>query len=955
MASSPSREFLRSPFENVLHILPQGHDKALKQAFYNTAAILFALFACGAALAVYYILEPFLRPLLWAVLCGTFLFPFKYALTGAARSWLRSLQASGTPLVVGTLLIPAHIVDSASEQLGSLWWDNIRLVVAGCTAIPLLYLLVYLYPVHAIYEAAVSAFLFMYEAIGYFSAVWVWSIVVSYVLLLVVFWKPERTMIFKILSLPVWIAATCHIASVIGPLRVPLFILVIALLITGLVAELSQMRTKYKSNLLSNATDDSQQCEDSQAMSQQSSSNQTTSQQSDTSQPSTQQSTTSQITLSSSQATSQQSSTSSSSSSGTSEAVSDVTGKVLFSPQDSLSKAAVEEKKSETPLHTPATTSKSSSVKSSLSSGCASVVPPSSLFAPRGRVRKERGKGLMKRHEEKKSERSLSDYCFIALLWSLVVVHLWIYNFVILLLPLLLLFFGIKRLGEYLGVFKWIKTTVKSHVDQLQDKLDTDPRVNIKLPSPARRLGTWILQGDSKIISTLDGAMDKIASVFIIVLLIVGVALVTIFTAMEIHRESMHLVSLSSDILNKTSHPELTQWLPDQDVVQETVDSMVSNAYVYGREWISNKLNGMLNGDDASKMQVEKQVLKLWDKMYMTWFTKNKTGEVLERDKAFNRQLSFDLTDLSSASEVMNKMRQLDLDLVGFARENVEVFLSLMKSVWAVLVSNVAMTVKVIMSMLSVIFGGGTAIFNVFLSAIVFLTTLFYLLASSGNQYKPVELFVSLSPAQRGNDISFGKAFEDAIGSVFLASLKMAAFYGMYTWLTHTIFAIQIIFIPSALAAIFAAVPFLGTYIAALPAVIELWLVHGEKFHALLLFTVHYLPTLFVDTAIYSEIKGSLSIISDSSTYMISGHPYLTGLAIAGGIFWLGLQGAIIGPILLCCLIVAVNMYQTFLRTEPTAEESDADKKRMGTADDKRVKFNLAKSALASRSLSDIS
>ncbi len=33
------------------------------------------------------------------------------------------------------------------------------------------------------------------------------------------------------------------------------------------------------------------------------------------------------------------------------------------------------------------------------------------------------------------------------------------------------------------------------------------------------------------------------------------------------------------------------RWLPNGDDLQKTIDSMVNNAYIYGRGWISDKVN----------------------------------------------------------------------------------------------------------------------------------------------------------------------------------------------------------------------------------------------------------------------------------------------------------------------------------------------------------------------------
>lgn len=402
-------------------------------------------------------------------------------------------------------------------------------------------------------------------------------------------------------------------------------------------------------------------------------------------------------------------------------------------------------------------------------------------------------------------------------------------------------------------------------------------------------------------IDELEGYIDTISSACVISIVAFIVIFTTLYLSVQIYTESVYLiekVSISANaILN--NNPDLKSLLPDGITgVHSLLDGAVKNTYQHGREWIRKSTRQLLNNaamDEFNTTQssmIEKQMVEFWDRAYALWLDNRTNGTITNLDDNLKgrQHQPYDWDRLFVA------LQSLDLPLCWqIFKQNWETLVSVMDSVMIVLKGNLSLVLGMVTATISLVIFGGNVLLNFIIDLIIFTTALFYLLCASEEQYKPIELIKSLMPRSNSSPMlkakgqtnrnDFINSVDESVNGVFTASLKMMAFHGLSTWLLHRLFELEVVYIPSVISALFGAVPFISPYWASVPACFDLWL-SGQVSQAVLMLLLATIPSSFVTTAFYSEIKGA-------------GHPYLTGLAIAGGVFVFGIEGALFGPMLL--------------------------------------------------------
>jgi predicted PurR-regulated permease PerM len=177
---------------------------------------------------------------------------------------------------------------------------------------------------------------------------------------------------------------------------------------------------------------------------------------------------------------------------------------------------------------------------------------------------------------------------------------------------------------------------------------------------------------------------------------------------------------------------------------------------------------------------------------------------------------------------------------------------------------------------------------GILVSSFIFLTLLFYLLAASDKKYRPFVWIESLQKLGGNLDEYLIHAIED----VFHTTIMVSTFHGLFTWLSFSLLQARWVAISTVSSMILAGIPIVGPYWVAVPAGIELYYSKSNMGPAVALVGSQFLIYFFVDPMIYAETGA---------------HPYMTALSVVGGLYLIGIEGIVVGPLL---LVVATVILQ---------------------------------------------
>ena len=183
--------------------------------------------------------------------------------------------------------------------------------------------------------------------------------------------------------------------------------------------------------------------------------------------------------------------------------------------------------------------------------------------------------------------------------------------------------------------------------------------------------------------------------------------------------------------------------------------------------------------------------------------------------------------------------------------------------------------------------------YNLVIGFLVFVASLYYLLQS---EEFFLDKLVELLPMEQENKARVSETIQKSINRIFLCSLLLCLSHAGVTYAIFTLFNLEFAYSASFITAFTAIFPVLSSWIVFIPAVFVLFLQHDPN---LMYYSIAMLCSqvllYFTDPLIYDMIPNS--------------HPYITGMAVVLGISTFGLEGVLVGPLLIVFTITAYDVF----------------------------------------------
>lgn len=236
-------------------------------------------------------------------------------------------------------------------------------------------------------------------------------------------------------------------------------------------------------------------------------------------------------------------------------------------------------------------------------------------------------------------------------------------------------------------------------------------------------------------------------------------------------------MSFGSEILNEQlySKPEWHQWLPEKERLNKLFHTMIKNFHLHGREWLSRSLrsidpNPSPNSNNSDFILLEAQILEQWDSLYA----------YLSRQTTSSTSTNLNYTNLLAPISVPPKIgpstnsietpvlpanhRSVGTQttaskstwfwanykhLAVLLKDNLGVFMSIVDSLYQIFKGNLNLVATILWTLVSTVLSSGFALANFFVSFLVYVSVVFYLLSSS--KYKPFQWLAEFKLIEQHN------------------------------------------------------------------------------------------------------------------------------------------------------------------------------------------------------------